>query len=86
MLGICAVLLAIGFSAFTAPAEKSLLDPQWYILTLNGDPEVANDYVVTESQPCDDTTGEICGVQAMPDPGNPGHPNLSGSTTFVKRN
>lgn len=86
-IGSLVLLLLISFSAFS-PADSqqkpaAAITVEWFELVENGNPSNANDYVPVMSQPCDGNSSTICGVEAIEDTGNPGHPDLSTATQYV---
>lgn len=86
-IGSFILLLLIGFSAFspvdTQQKPEAATTAEWFELIENGNPLNANDYVPVMTQPCDGSSSDVCGVEAIEDPGNPGHPDLSTATQYV---
>ena len=79
LLGIFAVVLALGFSAFSTPKKSGKLTQQYFRFKdypVDTYKEVASHYESIGSLSC--TVGTYrCGVLANPDSGNPDIPDMN---------
>lgn len=77
-LGFFALTLAFAMSAFTAPTPKTL---QWFKRVNNGSITNPQNFLIDQGTPCNDLTGDVCGVYANPD-GSGDHPDFDGSEDY----
>lgn len=86
LIVIVIVASAITVTAFSQKNDqkKAAFNQYWYELIANGDPDNYLDYQRVESQPCDGSSTNVCGVFAeQHSPSDIDHPDLTQITTTV---
>jgi hypothetical protein len=84
LLGLFAVILAVGLSSFTAPKQEQNTTLQWFKF-VGTDNTSASDYYLSEEPPCDDPSGIICGVYGTEDQTQLTHPDFVMTHNFTRK-